>query len=220
MHVIPANRVIHPVRRAPDRAYRLLFRSLILIIVLQGCNQQESIVKSLSDRYLFSLTAVKPSFDYTDPTLLKIKTETIQMKPVPVTMVNVNREFVTHSVVVVQPLELNRRHRYTGVSFYIRSLSGLCEMRMLIMPERNPYCFYIHPEPIRFRPTEWMPVSVNFSHFTNIMTMLNLDIDSFNPIMWDSIRFVLLFDTLAEESQIIEIGPVGLNYQHRRYHFY
>ena len=128
-------------------------------------------------RHLFYFTLSRASFNIHDPELLKFQSESIGDRMMPFTRTPVNSEFVTHSITIVQPVHLNRNHRLSGVSFSIRSLNGSCDLQPILMPDKAPFAFYIHPKKIRIKQGSWNHIELDFKDFTNIITSLNLSID-------------------------------------------
>lgn len=203
------------------REYLIVLPACLLFVIFpSACAPDQSLYEAVSSRRLEYFTEARTSFDIYQPGLLKTRMTVIDLKPVPVTRIQIDSEYVRKSIVLCHPLSLKRNHRFTGLKFSIRSLYGSCRISPVLLPDINPSCSYHCSKPIELNHSDWVTISLDFSSFTNIMTMLGLDIDVFNPVHWDRICLGLLFDEISVEPEIIEYGPVELTYEDRRYHFY
>ncbi len=190
----------------------------IILVSCPGCSSDERELKALETRSLQPFMAFIPETAFPEKMSLETVTRQIDNTDNQVTFISGDQLGMSSSFSVVQPMSIKNNHRYTGVSFFIRSLSAPCKLQAAITPE-NSLDTFIHLQPINLIANIWQKFELSFNDFSHISTSLNVDTDCFTPIYWDKINLFLIFSNCDKEKQGIEWGPVHLVRQDKLYHF-
>ncbi len=197
----------------------LVLVSSIILVSCPGCSFDEHEPKTLEARSLQPFLTYMPESGFPKKMSLETITRRIDNSDTQVTFITGDQLGVSSSLGVVQPMRVKYNHRFTGVSFFIRSLSAPCTLTSAIIPDNSSDAF-IHTQPISLTADIWRKIELSFKNFSHVSTFLNRDTDCFNSVYWDKINLFLVFSECDQEKQGIEWGSVQVIRQNKLYRFY
>jgi hypothetical protein len=199
--------------------YTVFLAGCIALVSFTGCHTRHTGYEPVNTRSLQPFLIELPEDALPGTTSLETVSRRIGQTELQVSFISGDQLGMSSSFGVVQPLRINRDHRYAGVTFSIKTLSAPCTLMAAIVP-RNTALSFLHAQPLHVSPHTWHDTELLFADFTHTSTRLHLDTDSFNPILWDDINLFLVFLDCDNETHGLEWGPVKLMRRSRLYRFF
>lgn len=189
------------------------------LFLVAGCVQDSDINQYLPGRhYTFYTNAESESPRI--PSLVTPIHREIDGEVVPATRFRFPPESLEWMTAMTQKIPVHRDHRLTGIRFPIRSLTGPCTLRAVIMPVSDDPTNYICDNPVRLTSSGWQTAVLNLSEFSDTRSRMGVMQDVFFPGEWDSIKLLLIPGENTGEEQVFEWGPLEAVRHTRRYRFH